>query len=152
MVVGIIVNLNLAFFYAAPLFTIFRVLKTRNSVSIHIRTMVTNTLNGSFWTAYGLAVQDPFIWVPNGLGAILGVIQFCLCVLFPRRSGTSTSIIANQGDGGDEPQQQQQQQGETAIEIKGLDDDNHQDTTIEEGIISPSNSNESVTDALKLKQ
>jgi hypothetical protein len=71
--------------------------------------------------------------------------------LFPRRSGTSTSIIANQGDGGDE-QQQQQQQDETAIEIKGLDDDNHQDTTVEEGIISPSNSNESVTDALKLKQ
>ena len=73
MVVGIIVNLNLAFFYAAPLFTIFRVLKTRNSVSIHVRTMVTNTLNGSFWTAYGLAVRGSFYlgtqWTRSDIGS-----------------------------------------------------------------------------------
>ena len=131
MVVGIIVNLNLAFFYAAPLFTIVQVLKARNSISIHIGTMVTNTLNGSFWTAYGFAVNDPFIWVPNGLGAILGVIQFCLCLVFPRRS----TSIADQGE----------EQGEAAIEIEGFDE---KQDTIEEGI-SPSNSNESVTDALK---
>jgi solute carrier family 50 protein (sugar transporter) len=47
--------------------------------------MITNTLNGIFWTAYGLAILDPFIYVPNGLGAVLGAVQILLCVIFPRR-------------------------------------------------------------------
>jgi hypothetical protein len=48
--------------------------------------MITNTLNGSFWTAYGLAVLDPFIYCPNGLGAALGVVQTVLILVFPRKS------------------------------------------------------------------
>ena len=83
-IVGILVNMNLVFFYGAPLSTILQVLKTRNSASIHIRTMITNTANGSFWMAYGFAILDPFIYVPNGLGALLGVIQIFLCMTFPR--------------------------------------------------------------------
>ena len=85
-IIGIVVNLNLVFFYGAPLSTIFTVLKTKNSVSIHIWTMTTNTFNGTFWFAYGLAVLDPFIYVPNGLGSLLGVIQIILCMIFPRRN------------------------------------------------------------------
>ena len=46
--------------------------------------MATNTANGAFWTAYGLAVLDPFIYVPNGLGAALGVVQIFLVLTFPR--------------------------------------------------------------------
>jgi solute carrier family 50 (sugar transporter) len=83
-VVGYLVNLNLVFFYGAPLSTIWTVLKQRNTATIHIPTLVTNTLNGSFWLAYGLAVGDAFIYVPNGLGAALGGIQVALLLLFPR--------------------------------------------------------------------
>lgn len=130
MVVGVIVNCNLLFFYGAPLSTILRVLKTRNSASIHIWTMVTNTLNGSFWTAYGLAVYDPFIWVSNGLGALLGVIQFFLCILFPRRRPT----IANAGE--------EDEQGDVpAVELESFA---AKEDTIEEGV-SSSNSHESIT-------
>lgn len=63
LIVGILVNFNLVFFYGAPLSTIYTVLRERNSASIHIPTMITNTLNGSFWTAYGFAILDPFIIV-----------------------------------------------------------------------------------------
>jgi solute carrier family 50 protein (sugar transporter) len=84
LIIGCVVNLNLVFFYGAPLSTILTVLRTRNSVSIHIMTMATNTANGAFWTAYGLAVLDPFIYVPNGLGAALGVVQIFLVLTFPR--------------------------------------------------------------------
>jgi len=84
-IIGVVVNLNLVFFYGAPLSTIWTVLKTQNSASIHIGTMLTNTANGVFWTAYGIAVVDWFVIVPNGLGALLGVIQMVLCVIFPRR-------------------------------------------------------------------
>ena len=84
LIIGCVVNLNLVFFYGAPLSTILTVLRTRSSLSIHIMTMATNTANGAFWTAYGLAVLDPFIYVPNGLGAALGVVQIFLVLTFPR--------------------------------------------------------------------
>lgn len=90
-IVGITVNANLVFFYGAPLSTIFKVMKTRSSASIHIPTMITNTLNGIFWTAFGIAVFDWFIAVPNGLGALLGGIQFVLCIFFPRKPSSSES-------------------------------------------------------------
>jgi hypothetical protein len=88
-IVGILVNLNLVFFYGAPLSTIYTVLTQRNTSSIHIRTMITNTLNGTFWFAYGLAVSDLIVGVPNGLGTLLGVIQIVMVVLYPRRSASS---------------------------------------------------------------
>jgi len=89
LIVGVSVNLNLVVFYGAPLSTIFTVLKTKSSSSIHIRTMLTNTFNGIFWAAYGIAIKDLFIAVPNSLGAGLGFIQILLCLLFPRNSGTT---------------------------------------------------------------
>jgi solute carrier family 50 (sugar transporter) len=91
-IVGITVNLNLVFFYASPLVVIWTVLQQRNSISIHIPTMVTNTLNGSFWAAYGVAILDPFIAVPNGIGASLGGIQILLCLLFPRRAEADDAL------------------------------------------------------------
>lgn len=88
VIVGSVVNLNLVFFYGAPLSSIYKVLRTKDSSSIHFRTMITNTLNSSFWTAYGFAVQDFFIYVPNGLGSILGAIQLVLLLLYPRKAST----------------------------------------------------------------
>jgi hypothetical protein len=85
LIVGITVNLNLVVFYAAPLSVIWNVVNQRNSISIHGCTMITNTLNGTFWAIYGLAIMDPFIYVTNGLGAGLGVVQIILCLLFPRK-------------------------------------------------------------------
>ena len=85
LIVGFLVNVNVMFFYGAPLSKIFTVLKTKSSSSIHIPTMVTNTLNAVFWTAYGSAVADPFLYVPNGMGALFGGCQILLLVLFPRK-------------------------------------------------------------------
>jgi len=94
LIVGTLVNLNLVFFYGAPLSTIYSVLTQGNSSSIHIRTVITNTLNGTFWMAYGLAVLDPIVYVPNGLGAFLGVTQIVLIVVYPRRAS-----VAEEGEG-----------------------------------------------------
>jgi solute carrier family 50 (sugar transporter) len=110
LVVGVLVNLNLVFFYGSPLSTIFQVVRTRSSSSIHVPTMVTNTANGIFWCAFGVAVMDFFIAVPNGLGAVLGGLQCALCVLFPRGKGVPTTAVDTvasapppslQGSGGD---------------------------------------------------
>ena len=83
-VVGYVVNLNLVFFYGAPLSKIRIVLKKRQSDFLHLPTMLTNTSNSFFWTSYALAPQinDPFIYVPNGLGVVLGVTQLVLWIAF----------------------------------------------------------------------
>jgi len=82
-VVGFIVNANLLFFYGGPLSTMFLVIKERDSSSIHRRTMIMNTLNGAFWCAYGIGIFDYFMFIPNGIGALMGVVQFLMCFLFP---------------------------------------------------------------------
>lgn len=83
-ILGLTVNANLVVFYAAPLGAIRRVLATRQC-DLHGPTMVRNTANGVFWTAYGVAVLDWYVAVPNGLGALLGGVQMALWVVFPRQ-------------------------------------------------------------------
>ena len=89
LTIGIAANLNLLFFYGAPLSKIATVIKTKSSNAIHVGTMVTTLLNGIFWFSYGCAIGNKFIFVPNGLGAVMGAIQFLLCLIFPRESSKS---------------------------------------------------------------
>jgi hypothetical protein len=65
---------NLLFFYGSPLSTIQTVVFTRCSQTIHVPTMITNTANGTFWCIYGLAIQDWFVGIPNGIGAAFGFV------------------------------------------------------------------------------
>ena len=65
-VIGTAVNVNLVFFYGAPLSSMLTVIKTRNSASIHFWTMTMNTVNAFFWCVYSLAIQDYYILIPNG--------------------------------------------------------------------------------------
>ena len=95
-VVGMAANVNLLYFYAAPLSTIVTILKTRSTSSLHTKTMWTNTANGCFWAIYGFAVQDYFIYVPNGLGALVGFVQVGLCVVF-RKSKDSSEMVSATG-------------------------------------------------------
>ena len=85
LLIGLAVNCNLIFFYGAPLSKIATVLETKSSKSIHKPTMITSLLNGSLWLTYGVAVEDCFIAVPNGFGALLGVLQLLLCLVYPKR-------------------------------------------------------------------
>jgi solute carrier family 50 protein (sugar transporter) len=94
-IIGTADNINLVFFYGAPLSTIYTVMKSRSAETIHVPTMLTNTANGSFWAAYGIAVLDPFIAVPNALGALLGLIQIILCLLFPRNTTLKTTTTTS---------------------------------------------------------
>ena len=81
-VVGVAVNLNLIFFYAAPLSTIMTVLRTKSSSTIHVWTMVMNTVNAFFWCIYSLAIQDYYILIPNGLGFLFGILQMVMFMIY----------------------------------------------------------------------
>ena len=85
-VVGLTVNLNLIFFYGAPLQTIFKVIKEGHSNSIHRPTLYMNWTNTSFWILYGLAKMDPWIILPNVTGLSLGLVQGVLCNFYPQTS------------------------------------------------------------------
>jgi len=103
LVVGIIVNINLVVFFGAPLSTIFTVLRTRNSSSIHLWTMILNILNTTFWLLYGLSIMDLYICIPNGIGLLLGLAQGALCFAFPRviMDEEDFSMADSEGDLGD---------------------------------------------------
>jgi solute carrier family 50 protein (sugar transporter) len=85
-VIGIVVNINLIFFYGAPLQNIQTVISTGNSESMHVPTMVTSTLNTLFWAGYGVARRDAIILLPNGVGLLLSLLQFFLVVTYPRKT------------------------------------------------------------------
>jgi solute carrier family 50 protein (sugar transporter) len=110
--VGVVVNVNLIFFYGAPLQTVQTVVTERNSESIHVPTMVMNWTNTTFWILYGFARHDFVIIVPNALGLLLGLIQGVLCVMFPRR------------ETGLEPLRQEETDSLHSNQSKNDDDDN----------------------------
>lgn len=85
-VIGILVNINLLIFYGAPLQTLKIVLQEKTSDSIHTPTMILNCTNAGFWGAYGIAINNPVIYWPNGIGLILGLSQATLCCVYPKNS------------------------------------------------------------------
>mmetsp|Transcript_17365 Transcript_17365/g.40385 ORF Transcript_17365/g.40385 Transcript_17365/m.40385 type:complete len:272 (-) Transcript_17365:200-1015(-) len=101
-VIGIAVNINLVFFYGAPLSSMLTVIKTRSSASIHFLTMAMNTVNAFFWCVYSLAIQDYYILIPNGLGLLFGMVQLLLYSVFPRSAvetdGTEEQFIREDDD------------------------------------------------------
>jgi hypothetical protein len=55
------------------------ILRERNTASLQILTLILNTLNGTLWTAHGVAVNDFFLIVPNGwAGCRFGLHSNCL--------------------------------------------------------------------------
>lgn len=89
-VVGILVNFNLVFFYAAPLQSISNVVRTKSSDSIHVQSVLMNIVNTTFWVIYGMAKKDLIIIIPNALGLLLGLAQASVCLVYPRRGENET--------------------------------------------------------------
>jgi solute carrier family 50 protein (sugar transporter) len=89
---GIIGIVILCGIYGSPLTTMYEVIHTRNSSSINFIMTVALLINGVFWTAYGVFINDFFIWFPNAVGTFSAVIQFLLFLIFPRKSTTGTDV------------------------------------------------------------
>lgn len=87
-------NLILVAYYASPLSTVALVVRTRSSGSLHPGMVTMNLINGALWTSYGFAVADPFIYVINGLGAVISVILLALTIVYPREGTAGTATPA----------------------------------------------------------
>ena len=72
-------------FYASPLMHIIEVMKSKDSSSLYYPAIFVNMLSCLLWFFYGLeGVHAPVVWIPNGLGALLCVIELFTCWYYPQ--------------------------------------------------------------------
>ncbi|GFP94945.1 bidirectional sugar transporter sweet7 [Phtheirospermum japonicum] len=81
-IVGSVCMVGNIIMYASPLSVMKLVVTTRSVEYMPFFLSLFSFLNGISWTAYALIRFDPFIAVPNGMGALLGLAQLLLYATF----------------------------------------------------------------------
>jgi solute carrier family 50 protein (sugar transporter) len=83
---GMYASVLFVVFCFSPLSSIGTVLKKKDSASILGPLTLTQVVNTSLWSAYGLAIGDSFVWGPNLVGLGLGLVQLALKLVFPSKN------------------------------------------------------------------
>lgn len=125
--IGWLVNLNLIFFYAAPLQTIQEVLRNQHSNSIHRPSMFMACGNATFWLLYGIALWDPILMVPNSIGLTLAMSQVLLCIIYPKKNHQQTATTRRRIIRHD---RRQHQASSPAVVVVVDDDDDNDDISM----------------------
>ncbi|KAI5683467.1 hypothetical protein M9H77_04695 [Catharanthus roseus] len=76
--VGIICLILNILMYASPLTVMRRVITTKSVKYMPFYLSLANFANGIIWFVYALLKFDPFVLIPNGLGALSGAVQLIL--------------------------------------------------------------------------
>ncbi|KAK6123944.1 hypothetical protein DH2020_042104 [Rehmannia glutinosa] len=84
--VGYLSVFSLISMFASPLFIINLVIRTKSVEYMPFYLSLATFLMSLSFFVYGLFKQDSFISVPNGIGAILGIIQLVLYFCYSRSS------------------------------------------------------------------
>jgi solute carrier family 50 protein (sugar transporter) len=95
---GFTANFILLLYYTAPLSTVITVVRTKSAATLHFPLAIMQILNGGLWFGYGLAISDPFVWVPNAVGACTGIFLTMLVLIF-REKKVKTSPGTSEEDG-----------------------------------------------------
>lgn len=86
MFVGFLSGASLISMFASPLFIINLVIRTKSVEFMPFYLSLSTFLMSSCFFLYGLLNSDPFIYVPNGIGTILGIVQLVLYFHYKNRS------------------------------------------------------------------
>ncbi|XP_057806254.1 bidirectional sugar transporter SWEET5-like [Salvia miltiorrhiza] len=78
MLVGIICIVMNIGMYTSPLTIMKRVIKTKSVKFMPFYLSIANFANGTIWSIYALIKFDSYVLIPNGLGAISGLVQLIL--------------------------------------------------------------------------
>lgn len=74
--------------FSSPLMTVNKVMRTRNAESA--AGFISNTL----WTLYGVAANEVFVWAPNVVCVLMGLVQILLYVKYnPKKQVGSDDVI-----------------------------------------------------------
>lgn len=84
--VGYLSVASLISMFASPLFIINLVIRTRSVEYMPFYLSLSTFLMSLSFFTYGMFKHDPFIYVPNGIGTILGVVQLVLYAYYSRTS------------------------------------------------------------------
>jgi solute carrier family 50 protein (sugar transporter) len=98
LIQGIAATVCIVAFYASPLSSMFTVIKTKDSSSIHLPLSLVMLLNSLFWGAYGVFLANPFVYGPNILGALSSIAQIILGLVFPRTKAGGKSWLTINGN------------------------------------------------------
>lgn len=76
---GVCVNVCM---FSSPLAEFAKVLRTRNTKTISPSFTSASFLCATLWFALGLRMDDPYVWVSNGIGVLVSTMQLGLFVCF----------------------------------------------------------------------
>ncbi|CAN1254567.1 Bidirectional sugar transporter SWEET6b, partial [Linum perenne] len=82
MIVGVVAVVFCVINYGAPLSVLKMVIETRSVEYMPFFLSLACFANGACWTAYALIRIDWFLVIPNGSGALLGLVQLILYATF----------------------------------------------------------------------
>jgi len=83
---GVICSIVSIVMFAAPLEKMLLVISTKSTESMIFPFAVMSTLCGLSWTLYGYMLGDTFVFMPNLLATLLGLVQLSLFAFFDRTS------------------------------------------------------------------
>ncbi|KAK6154246.1 hypothetical protein DH2020_008494 [Rehmannia glutinosa] len=86
LTVGFLSCASLISMFASPLFIINLVIRTRSVEFMPFHLSLCTFLLSTSFLLYGIFNFDPFVYVPNGIGAVLGVIQLFLFSYYQKSS------------------------------------------------------------------
>ncbi|XP_073115408.1 bidirectional sugar transporter SWEET2a-like isoform X1 [Elaeis guineensis] len=90
--VGYLSVASLISMFASPLFIINLVIRTRSVEFMPFYLSLATFLMSVSFFAYGLLLHDFFVYVPNGIGTVLGVIQLLLYAYYCRKPSEESRL------------------------------------------------------------
>ncbi|KAK3164504.1 hypothetical protein QOZ80_1AG0020030 [Eleusine coracana subsp. coracana] len=84
--IGYLSVASLIFMFASPLSIISLVIKTKSVEYMPFYLSLSMFLMSISFFAYGMLLRDFFLYIPNGIGTVLGIIQLLLYAYFSKRS------------------------------------------------------------------
>ncbi|KAF3966242.1 hypothetical protein ACB098_05G115200 [Castanea mollissima] len=93
--VGYLSVFSLISMFASPLFIIKLVIKTSSVEFMPFYLSLSTFLMSLSFSTYGVFKYDPFIYVPNGIGTILGLVQLVLYTYYSNTIGEDQEPLTN---------------------------------------------------------
>ncbi|KAK1583558.1 hypothetical protein Q3G72_024981 [Acer saccharum] len=90
--VGILSSAALISMFASPLFVINLVIRTKSVEFMPFYLSLSTFLMSTSFFVYGILNMDIFVYIPNGMGTVLGIVQLVLYFYYKRSSREESRV------------------------------------------------------------